>query len=196
MHTPPVGQRFSSERQPSHKGRTPTAFVRKILAERDESGKENRERMVRHMIEVATRWEVRVIGSDSDGELLKVASGKDAVAAAKLLMLYDLGKPPDSSLAIAEHYRKVETDRFAYALQLLGERAKAMSDKEKAEFFNSLLVAQRGSVEMFIRMAEAGGEADDHAQEQITDGQACPLPDSDPTPAPSPTSNDESESKP
>lgn len=77
-------------------GRTPTAWLRERLSRAARSGDmTEREAIYEHMLEVATSWEVRVVGKDSNGELLKVASGKDSVEAAKLLMAYDMGKPPN-----------------------------------------------------------------------------------------------------
>lgn len=62
--------------------------------------------MFDHILDIATSWDVIVVGRGADGEAIKVASGRDAVAAAKLLFEYDMGKPtasvevsnPDGSL--------------------------------------------------------------------------------------------------
>jgi hypothetical protein len=154
--------------------RMSTRFICRRLDVISSDGRTANDDILEHLIEVATKWDVVVIGKDSDGEPLKVASARDSVEAAKLLWAYALGKPPaspeDAKLALAEHFRKVETDRFAYALQLLGERAKTMTDEEKANFFNSLVVAQFGSVEMFVKAAESYDHED---RGQITDGQSA-----------------------
>jgi hypothetical protein len=105
----------------------------------DDGGQTNRERILRHLIEVATKWEVRVVGRDGDGEMLKVASGRDAVTAASLLVGYDFG-PPDKAdnpglLNVAEFFRKVERDRVDLVLAILGDRAKGMEPAQLAEFF-------------------------------------------------------------
>jgi hypothetical protein len=104
----PEEHRFTPDRQPANPGRTPTKWIRERLSRAAKSGDcSERESIYEHLLEVATSWEVRVIGRDSEGELLKVASARDAVAAAKLLFEYDMGKPvnsvevsnPDGSLA-------------------------------------------------------------------------------------------------
>lgn len=75
-------------------GRTPTKWLRELLnAAYDKSGAgpSRREKIGLHLIEVATSWKVLVFGKD-----LEVASARDAVEAAKLLMAYDMGKPVNS----------------------------------------------------------------------------------------------------
>lgn len=95
---PPVDARWKSGQSGNPGGRTPAKWLRELLDaahDKSEPGKSKRQKIGEHLIEVATSWEVRVVGKDSDGEVLKVASGRDAVEAAKLLMAYDMGKPPN-----------------------------------------------------------------------------------------------------
>lgn len=124
---PPAEHRFSSEKQPPSNGRTPTKWLRDRLNRVAKGGdRTERESVYEHLYEVATSWEVVVVGRSGDGELLKVASARDAVAAAKLLFEYDMGKPtgtveisnPDGSLNRASTMTTAEL-RQAVA-QLLG----------------------------------------------------------------------------
>lgn len=171
-----IATRFKAGRCPNPGGRPSIAWLKEKVETVDpETGQTKLQEMADHLIEVATKWEVI-----QRGESMPVASARDSVEACRLLWqaLSLIRKTPPSDeeqlLKLAEHFRQVETDRFAFALQLLGERAKAMSDEEKAAFFNSLVVAQRGSVEMFIRMAKSYDQGKE--QEQLTDGQPAENP--------------------
>lgn len=95
------------------------------------------ERTYQHLMEVATLWEVRVVGKDSDGELLKVASARESVEAIKLLWAYGLGGAPKCAdpVALAEHLRQVEKDRVSLALDVLGQRKHSMGIDELQKFF-------------------------------------------------------------
>ena len=155
-----------------------TRFLCRRLDSLSDDGKSSvNDEILTHLIEVATKWEVIVKGSGD--EPMPVASARDSVEAAKLLWSYALGRagkaPEESQLAKAEHFLSVEKNRFAFALQLLGERAKSMSEGELANFFNSLVVAKPESVEMFVRLA-AGEEppqqqTQQQTQEALTDGR-------------------------
>jgi len=93
---PSSGTRFPPGVSGNPTGRVPTRWLRDFLsAARDDTpdGPSRRLKLAEHMYEVATSWEVRVVGRDSDGEVLKVADARSAVAAATLLMSYDMGKP-------------------------------------------------------------------------------------------------------
>lgn len=83
-------QRWAPGVSGNRSGRPQTRFIRKLLREKDEAGAPLREQIVRHLIEVATRWNVIVFGRN-----MEVASGRDSVEAAKLLLSYDVGKPRD-----------------------------------------------------------------------------------------------------
>lgn len=82
--SPSPATRFKPGNSP--KGRPNRAWMRKILAERDsEEGKTEAEKIFRHQLEVAQSWEVRVVGRDGDGELIKVADGKASTKAAEFV---------------------------------------------------------------------------------------------------------------
>ena len=104
-----------------------------------DDGRNANDDIVDHLVEVATKWEVVVLGKDQDGELLRVASARDSVAAAKLLWSYAHGNAPasaaDEEMAIAEHMRKVARDGADLAIKILGTRIYSMGPKELAEFF-------------------------------------------------------------
>lgn len=80
---------------------------------------------------------MRVIGKDRDGELLKVASGRDSVEAAKLLLGYDMGavQRPESRLEVANHLLSVAKLQVDMALGILGNRVNAMGIDELKAFF-------------------------------------------------------------
>jgi hypothetical protein len=88
--SPNVATRFRPGQSGNRRGPQQTRFIREILRERDPDGQPMREQIVRHLIEVATRWNVIVLGRD-----MEVASARDSVEAAKLLLSYDVGKPRD-----------------------------------------------------------------------------------------------------
>ena len=88
------GKRFSADYQPRHNGRTPTAWMREKLNAAARSGDPTiREQVFAHLVEIATKWEVIVKGRDGEGNPIEVASGRDAVEAAKLIFSYDFGRP-------------------------------------------------------------------------------------------------------
>lgn len=91
--------------------------------------------------------------------------------AAKTLIEYKLGKPRISPnvLDLAEHFRRVESDCFAFSLQILGDRVRAMSDKERIDLFNSLAVPQRG----FLVAAEQFANGEQPGETQDTGNDAA-----------------------
>lgn len=158
--TPPEGQRFSSRYQPESAGRTGTSWLRKRLSKACRDGdRSTREAIADHLIEVATSWQIIHLGKEYD-----VASGRDAVAAATLLYQYDMGRAPvskeEARLALAEHFRKVEADRFQFARELLGEKIKSMTPVQLAEFFSRLAPDVLG----FLKMAEQAQSGAEHPQ--------------------------------
>jgi hypothetical protein len=102
---------------------------------------------------------------------LFLAARRGDTQAAKTLIEYKLGKPRISpnALDLAEHFRRVDSDRFAFALQLLGDRVRAMSDREKSDFFNSLVVAQHG----FLVAAEQFTNGEQPGETQETENDAA-----------------------
>ena len=72
-------------------GRTPTRWLRAFLDaayDKSEPGKDRRQRIAEHLYEVATSWQIIQLGREYE-----VASARDSVAAAALLLAYDMGKP-------------------------------------------------------------------------------------------------------
>jgi hypothetical protein len=145
--------RFPEGKSGNPGGKPPTGWLRDVMSE-GVDGVPNRVRIARHLIEVATSWDVRVIGKGADGELLKVASGADSVAAARVLYSYDVGKPPMSSdewaMALAEHFRQAARDQIDIALRALGAKASTMQPEQIAEFVKMCSQDARG----FLRAAE------------------------------------------
>ena len=135
--SPNLATRF----QPGYRGpgRPPVGWLRDVMSE-EKGGITNREKIARHLIEIATSWEVKVIGKGADGEVLKVASGSDAVQAARILYSYDIGKPRVSdqefALMLANHFQQVARDQVEIGLKLLGNQLQTMSDEAKAAFWN------------------------------------------------------------
>ena len=140
-------------------GRPSRKELKALLAERDGDGpdaKTNRERVLRHLLEIATKWEVMTIGYDRKlGEPIRVASGRDAVEAAKLLLVYSWGKPPASdeelAMAFAEHFRHISLDQFGVLIRALGDRLKTMTPEEFGRFAKMC----DGDVTRYLRAAEA-----------------------------------------
>ena len=125
--------------------------MREMMDAKDpETGKTKRQMVAEHLIEVATRWQVLVLGRN-----LEVASARDSVDAAKLLFAYDLCKPPgseaESMLRIADHLRAVARDHVELGRQLLGKQAETWTPEQIRAFWD---VCERDTAR-FIRDAEA-----------------------------------------
>ena len=93
---PPEETRFEKGKSGNPGGRTPVKWLRELLdAARDKTpgGVTNRQAIGMHLIEVATSYEVVIKGQGENA--IPMASAKDAIAAATLLMAYDMGKPVD-----------------------------------------------------------------------------------------------------
>ena len=132
-----IATRFTPTYRPCSTGRTPTGWMRERLSKAARSGdKTAREEILEHLIEVATSWEVRVVGKDRDGEMIKVASGRDSVEAAKLLLGYDMGvvKRPESPLEIANHLLAVAKLQVDIALGIIGKRADTMEPEQLKKY--------------------------------------------------------------
>ena len=156
---PSIATRFKPGVSGNPSGKRSLAWMKNRLDQIGKDGNDERARILEHLIEVATRWEVRVIGKDSEGELLRVASARDSVEAAKLIYAYAEGKPPESedvrSLALAEHMRKVAHDAAELALKVLGSRVYSMTPKELAAFFRECT----GDSESYLKIAKDEIEA-------------------------------------
>lgn len=85
---PDIATRFKPGQSGNAGGRPSNALFRKILREAREDGTTAEESVIRHLIEVATKWQIMHFG-----ETLDVASGRDSVEAAKVLLQYLWGKP-------------------------------------------------------------------------------------------------------
>jgi hypothetical protein len=136
--------RFRPGQCPNPHGRPSIQWLRQKVEVVDPQSKQTKlQEMADHLIEVATSWEVRVVGRDSDGELLKVASASDSVNACKLIWqaLSLLRRNPPSedeiSMNLAEHFRVVAHDQFDVMVRMLGDRLKTMSPGELAEYWRA-----------------------------------------------------------
>lgn len=131
-------------------------FAKRFNAAAREAGAETvRAALALRLLEIAFTDEVVVVGKDSDGELIKRASGRESVDAIKLLYSYDLGKPPASpderALALATHFRQVAKDAAEIVLAALGSRKEKMEPAEVAAF-----IAQVGvNTGQYLQQADA-----------------------------------------
>jgi len=128
--------------------------MRRILDEKDEAGATNRERIFRHQVEAAQAWEVRVVGRDGDGELLKVASARDSTIAAEFVLGLIGIKPVDvekNRLALAEHIRSVARDQIEVIKTMLGARLATMTPEEIGIVIS---MSEQGDSLRFIRAAQ------------------------------------------
>jgi hypothetical protein len=109
-----------------------------------------------------------------------VNGGKDGAADRRLLYEYTAGKAPkapeEMRLAMAEHLRQVEADRFGFAIQLLGDKLRAMSDDEKKAFFAALCVPATNCIDAAGKYEHSEGATDDGPAESA----ALPVSDSSP----------------
>jgi hypothetical protein len=150
----------------SPKGRPNREWIRKIVNERNEDNHTEIEQILRHQIEVAKSWEVRVIGRDGNGELLKVASGADSTKASAFICGLIGLKPiagyddPAVVMALAEHFRQAARDQIDIALRALGAKASTMQPEQIAEFVKMCSQDARG----FLRAAEDEAAAQEAAR--------------------------------
>lgn len=153
---PPEGQRFSSNRQPANPGRTPTAWMRKILSEKGDDSLQHRERVFRHLIEVATSWEIIVKGRSTSGDPIEVASGRDSVEAAKIILGYDVGLPkkleapitvPDGMLTEGRSLLDLVAEIYRHRL-VSGE----MGEEEFGGMVKSLLSFDQAKMQLLLKL--------------------------------------------
>ena len=152
---PPLATRFSSANQPQNPARTDTRWLRKRLSEVSKNGdKTAREAIADHLIEVATSWEVRVIGRDSDGELLKVASARDSVEAAKVLFAYDMGLPKKGTPVALPSNADATQSTYDLALEVYRARLLngEMSEDELLAVTKIFADAEKAEAEMIARI--------------------------------------------
>ena len=84
---PDAETRFQRGKPPGP-GKPNRAWIRKRLNAHGGAGEDERnelQRMLDHQIEVATSWEVRIVGRGEDGTPIKVASGRDSTEAARFI---------------------------------------------------------------------------------------------------------------
>ena len=147
---PSPATRFRPGRSGNYSGKRSLAWLHARLNRVGEDGKDERERILEHLIQVATQWTIV-----HRGEEIPVASGRDSVEAAKVIYAYAEGKAPESqdvrSLALAEHMRKVAHDAADLALKILGSRVYSMTPVELAAFFREC----SGDTQGFIKAASA-----------------------------------------
>lgn len=160
--------------------------MRKILAERDtEEGRTEAEKIFRHQVEAAQSWEVRVVGRDGDGELLKVASSRDSTEAAKfvfgLVGLRQLGpgedlvKIPDGVMVAGRPMLDIVSDIVRNRL-VSGQ----MTENELAKWTDTFLSIDSLKVSLVLKMLgkNAAGKSPEEIQRMI-DGTAEPAPAQD-----------------
>jgi len=132
--TPPVETRFGKDKQPANPGRTPTAWLRKFLDaahDKGPEGKTRREAIAEHLFELATSYSVVMKGHGENA--LELASGKDSIEAAKLLMQYDMGKPVEAIELTSPDGTMSPTRIDAVASQLKAAVAAKRSDVAEAK---------------------------------------------------------------
>lgn len=145
---PPVEHRFTKDNQPFNSGRPKTAWIKKILNEKNPEGQEKREQIVRHMITVATSVSIIHAGKD-----LEFASARDAVEAAKLLLAYDVGLPPKAERMISPVTVDGSKSLLDVAMDIYKSRLEAgeMSEGELSEMVRVLLAAEREKALLFLK---------------------------------------------
>jgi hypothetical protein len=167
---PPLATRFSSVNQPGNAGRTDSRWIRNKLGRAFRDGDRTaRDAIADHLIEVATSWEVRVIGRDSDGEMLKVASARDAVEAAKVLFAYDMGLPKKgtnvSPPTNADHNRST----YDLALDTYRERLLSgeLSEEELLSVTKLFAEAEKSEAEAVARILGDKSEMSKSLRERV-----------------------------
>ena len=167
---PGVGVRFSSAYQPANAGRTDSRWIRNKLGKafRD-SDKSAREAIADHLIEVATSWEVVVVGRDSDGSLLKVASARDSVEAAKVLFAYDMGLPKKGAPVAAPAGTDLTRSTYDIALETYRQRLLSgeMSEDELLAVTKIFAEAEKAEAEMIARILGDKSEGSRALRERV-----------------------------
>ena len=157
---PCVRTRWQPGQSGNPNGSRKQAAARRLLARKHKDGvRTNEDAVLDHLLEMATRWQVRTVAYDHVlDEPIQVASGRDAVEAAKLLLGYVWGKPKDNDpLRLAEHFRQVEIDRLNVALKMLGDRVNSWQPERVRDFLNTCSRDPRGFIlaaEEYLRAEE------------------------------------------
>jgi len=138
-------------------GRTPSKWLREYLSaanDKSEDGKTRRLRIAEHLYEVATSWEVVVVGRDNKGELLKVASARDSVAAAALLYSYDMGKPTSGATIRAPKGVSQHSSLLDMLMAACRERIASgeLNEAELVPLAQLLVGAEKAEAEMIARL--------------------------------------------
>jgi hypothetical protein len=167
---PPLATRFSSVHQPGNAGRTDSRWIRNKLGKAFRDGdKSARDAIADHLIEVATSWEVRVIGRDSDGEMLKVASARDAVEAAKVLFAYDMGMPKKGTNVAPPANADPSRSTYDLALDAYRERLLSgdLSEEELLAVTKLFAEAEKAEAEMIARILGDKSEQSKALRERV-----------------------------
>jgi hypothetical protein len=144
--------RFRSGFDPRRSGKTSARFICDRLEKIGEDGSSPNEDILDHLIEVATKWEVIVVGHGDDA--ISVASAKDSVRAAEVLWSYALGKataggtvsPPAN---IDPNQGTLEIAMATYRERLLNGE---LNEAELAQVVATLMGAEKAEAEMIARI--------------------------------------------
>lgn len=154
--SPSPETRWAKGTNPRPKGRPNRAWIRKIVNESNPDGQTEREQILRHQIEVAKSWDVKIVGRDSDGAPIKVASGRDSTEAAKFI--YGLiGLRPlqqgDDQVGLPPGLVTEGRSLLAIAMDIYRHRLMTgqMTDAELSDMVRTLLAAEKDKALLFLK---------------------------------------------
>lgn len=128
-----------------------TKFIADRLEKLCEDGRKANDDILDHLIEVATKWEVIVVGHGD--EPISVASARDSVKAAELLWSYALGRPTTGGTVAVPAGIDPRSSPLAIAMEVYRSRLMSgeMTDSELSEMVRVLLAAEKDKALLFLK---------------------------------------------
>lgn len=150
---PNSGTRFKPGYDPRRSGRLSAKFICDQLDARGPDGNTPNDKMVAHLIEVGTSWEVIVVGHGD--EPLKVASGRDSVKACEVLWSYALGKPmTGGTVSVPPGIDPTNRETLEIIMEVYRHRliAGELGEAEFSELGKLLMGAEKAEAELIARI--------------------------------------------
>lgn len=167
---PSPATRFPAGTSGNRSGRPSSAWIRRFLAKKD-GDRQRRLAVLAHLYEVATKWEVLVVGHGD--EPLEVASARDSVEAAKLILAYDLGTPrkQEDRIELPEGLDPqaplLDLAAAIYRHRMLSGR---MGESEFADMVKAILSVDDTKIRLILKILgpNAAGKSEDEIRALLT----------------------------
>jgi hypothetical protein len=133
-------------------GRTPSKWLREYLGaatDKTDGAPIRRQRIAEFLFEVATSWQIQQRGRDYE-----VASARDAVEAAKLLLAYDMGQPVKGQTVQAPRDAAGDRSTLDLILATYRERLLAgeLSEGDLSTLAALLMAAEKTEAEIVAKL--------------------------------------------